>query len=597
MGATQSRFRPSTAQQNANKDADTHIGVEDEEVPHPRIQEPIHTERPMKIICIGAGASGLLLAYKLQRSFNNFELLLYEKNEDISGTWFENRYPGPPNPNWSSVYAGSSEIHEYFTSFATKYSLHKYVRLLSKVTNATWDATSDTWGVEVLDLATGKSHVDHADILVNASGVLNAWRWPDIEGLKVFKGTLLHTADWDSRVDLKGKRVGLIGNGLTDVNYARCRSSGIQVLPAVQPKVKKLTTFIRRATWVSPTQGFEQHVYSPAERELFSSDPTAHLAYRKKQETGTNSIFPMFFAGSAVQDATFQSMVGQMEGKLSMGGVDKELQKRLVPSYGVGCRRITPGVGYLEGLGKENVEVVYGDIKRVTEKGCIAADGQEHELDVLICATGFDTTYMPRFGVTGEQGKTMKEEWAKEAKAYLGMGVAGFPNYFLVIGPNSPIGNGPVLSFIEAQIDYILKLANRWQTENIRSFSPKREAVEDFIAHKDQFMQGTVWEHNCRSWYKANSVSGKVTALWPGSTLHYMEAIAEPRYDDWEITYKGNRFAWLGNGFSQTEMDMTADWAYYVRDKDDSPYLGRRKALQAMNKSGTVTREEIIGFL
>jgi len=144
------------------------------------------------------------------------------------------------------------------------------------------------------------------------------------------------------------------------------------------------------------------------------------------------------------------------------------------------------------------------------------------------------------------------------------MGVAGFPNYFLVIGPNSPIGNGPVLCFMEAQIDYILKLANRWQTENIRSFAPNREAVEDFVMHKDQFMKGTVWEHDCRSWYKAKSVSGKVSALWPGSTLHCLEAIADPRYEDWEITYQGNRFAWLGNGFSQTEMDMTADWSYYA---------------------------------
>ncbi|KAG6840576.1 hypothetical protein C0991_005765 [Blastosporella zonata] len=595
---------------------------EEEAAPHSRVKEPIHTERHMKIICIGAGASGLLLAYKLQRSFNNFELVLYEKNEDISGTWFENRYPGfvvyflvlfrtllkiiyvhrcacdipahtytwsfEPKTDWSSVYAGANEIHEYFTTFATKYLLHKYIRLRTKVTNATWDTTSDTWGVEVTDLVTGETRVDHADILVNASGVLNAWRWPDIEGLKEFKGELLHTADWDSRVDLEGKKVGLIGNG----------SSGLQVLPAIQPKVKKLTTFIRRPTWVFPTQGFEQHIYTPFERALFSSDPAAHLAYRKQQETGSNNVFPMFLAGSAEQEAMFKSLEEQMEGKLLAGGMDKEARRKLVPGYGVGCRRITPGVGYLEGLGKENVEVVYGDIKRVTERGCIsAADGKEHELDVLICATGFDTTYMPRFGVTGEGGRTMKDEWAEEAKSYLGMSVAGFPNYFLVIGPNSPIGNGPVLSFIEAQIDYMLKFANRWQTENIRSFSPKREAVEDFIAHKDRFMKGTVWEHDCRSWYKANSVTGKVTALWPGSTLHYMEAIAEPRYDDWEITYKGNRFAWLGDGFSQTELDETADLAYYVRNEDDSPYLGRRKALEVMNKSGTVTREANTRFL
>ncbi|KAG6878270.1 hypothetical protein C0992_008328 [Termitomyces sp. T32_za158] len=568
-----------------------------------RLSEPIHFERPMKIICIGAGASGLLLAYKLQRSFNNFELVLYEKNEVISGTWFENRYPGcacdipshtytwsfEPKPDWSSVYAGSDEIRGYFESFATKYDLRKYVKLRHRVDNATWNAQTDSWDVEATDLArdegkngTGDSNggkvIDHADILINASGVLNAWRWPDIPGLKDFKGVLMHTADYDRSISLEGKRVGLIGNG----------SSGIQVLPAIQPKVAKLITFIRRPTWVFPTQGFEQHVYDKEELELFRTDHAAHLAYRKKQEERTNGIFPMFMANSAQQQDIFAQLVQTMNDKLT--GVEMSLAEKLVPQYGVGCRRITPGVGYLEGLSKENVEVVYGNVERITQTGCISSDGKEHELDVLICATGFDTSFMPRFGVKGVMGRSMKEEWSQEAKAYLGMGVAGFPNYFLIVGPNSPIGNGPVLCAIEAQIDYMLKFANRWQTENIRSFSPKREAVEDFIAHKDAFMKKTVWEHDCNSWYKANSVSGKVSALWPGSTLHYLEAIADPRYDDWEITYKGNRFAWLGNGYSQTEVDETADLAYYIRNQDESPLLGRRKALQAVSKSGTNER-------
>ncbi|GLB41651.1 putative pyridine nucleotide-disulphide oxidoreductase [Lyophyllum shimeji] len=579
---------------HANENRDTHAEA------HPRLKGPIHAERHMKIVCVGAGASGLLLAYKLQRSFENFELVLYEKNEQISGTWFENKYPGcacdvpahtytwsfEPKVDWSAVYAGSDEIHGYFESFATKYGLHKYVKLRHCVTHATWDATRDAWDIDVTDLATGQTLRDRADILVNAAGVLNDWRWPDIEGLKEFKGVLVHTANWDRSLDLTGKRVGLIGNG----------SSAIQVLPAIQPKVAKLTTFIRRGTWVAPAQGFEQHVYAPEELVTFRNDPAAHLAYRKKQEEGTNAIFPMFIAGSAAQDTMFQMMTRQMREKLR--GKAEGLAEVLIPQFGVGCRRITPGVGYLEALGKENVEVVYGDIERITERGCVTAvDGAEHELDVLICATGFNTSYMPRFGVVGEGGRSMKQEWAKEAKSYLGMAVAGFPNYFLVIGPNSPIGNGPVLVFMEAQIDYILKLANRWQTENIRSFAPKREAVEDFVAHKDQFMKGTVWEHDCRSWYKSNSVSGKVSALWPGSTLHYLEAIADPRYEDWEIRYKGNRFTWLGNGLSQTEVDATADWAYYVRDHDDSPFLGRKKALKVLNKSGTVDRREITGFL
>ena len=141
----------------------------------------------------------------------------------------------------------------------------------------------------------------------------------------------------------------------------------------------------------------------------------------------------------------------------------------------------------------------------------------------------------------------------------------------------------------EAQADYILKMINRWQTENIHSFSPKVEAVEDFIAHKDQFMKGAIWQQDCRSWYKHNTSSGKVTALWPGSAMHYLDTIADPRYEDWDFTYAGNRFAFLGNGFSQTECDKTADWAYYFRNHDDSPYLSRAKRRKVATFSGTMT--------
>jgi len=136
----------------------------------------------------------------------------------------------------------------------------------------------------------------------------------------------------------------------------------------------------------------------------------------------------------------------------------------------------------------------------------------------------------------------------------------------------------------------MLKMVDRWQTENIHSFSPKPEAVQDFIEHKDAFMKNTVWQQECRSWYKSNSISGKVTALWPGSTLHYLETIAEPRYEDWSFKYSGNRFAYLGNGFSQTETDSTADWSYYIRNEDDSPYLSRSKQRKIVSKSGTVER-------
>lgn len=263
-----------------------------------------------------------------------------------------------------------------------------------------------------------------------------------------------------------------------------------------------------------------------------------------------------------------------------------ELAEKLIPAWAVGCRRLTPGVGYLESLSEDNVHVVYGEIESVTENGCICDDGREYAVDILICATGFDTSFKPRFPLINPAGKNLQDEWSKEAKGYLGIAAPEFPNYLVFLGPNCPIGNGPLLSAMEQQADYMLKMIDRWQTENWQTFSPKMEAVDDFIAHKDQFMKGTVWEESCRSWYKNNSASGKVSALWPGSTLHYMEAMKDVRFEDWNIKYEGNRFAWLGNGYSQCELDTHADTGFYIRNEDDGPYLSRAKARKVLTKHG-----------
>ena len=267
------------------------------------------------------------------------------------------------------------------------------------------------------------------------------------------------------------------------------------------------------------------------------------------------------------------------------------LEERLIPKWSVGCRRFTPGVGYLESLSKDNVTVVYGEINEITRNGCVSDDGNEYPVDILICATGFDTTFKPRFPLIGLDGRNLQEEWKEEAQSYLGMAAAGFPNYLIFLGPNSPVGNGPLLSAIEAQADYMLQLIDRYQTRNIRTFAPTQEAVNDFIIHKDNFMKKSVWTDPCRSWYK-NHPDGPITALWPGSTLHYIEALLELRIEDWDVKYSGNRFSWLGNGYSQTELDPTADWAYYIRERDDDGPATTGGKRRLMSKSGTAKSNE-----
>jgi cation diffusion facilitator CzcD-associated flavoprotein CzcO len=250
------------------------------------------------------------------------------------------------------------------------------------VTGAAWNNEKGGYDVKVHDLISGNEFHDYCDILINASGILNAWRWPAIPGIEKYKGPLLHTANWDSTVELNGKHVGLIGNG----------SSGIQVLPNIQPDCAKVTTFIREPTWVSPAQGLEQHAFTPQELHEFSTKPGALLAYRKQIETGLNGQFSLFLKGTKTQNESKAYMLDQMKLKLA----DKFLEEKLIPSWSLGCRRLTPGVGYLESLTKPNVSVVYGEIEEITERGCICDDGKEYPVDVLICATGFDTTFKPR---------------------------------------------------------------------------------------------------------------------------------------------------------------------------------------------------------
>ena len=284
-------------------------------------------------------------------------------------------------------------------------------------------------------------------------------------------------------------------------------------------------------------------------------------------------------------------MEEQMKKKLG----NEYLEEKLIPNWAVGCRRLTPGVNYLESLTKPNVEVVYGEISSVSEKGPVCDNGQEYPVDILICATGFDTTFKPRFPVINPAGDNLQDKWARDPESYMGVAAADYPNYLIFLGPNCPIGNGPVLCAIEAQADWMCKMIDRYQVNNIAQFAPKEQAVRDFVEYKDWFMSKTVWNDPCRSWYKSRP-DGPILALWPGSALHYLEHMREVRWDDFDVTYAGNRFAFLGNGYSQTELDSTCDLGYYIREWDDDAPLstaGRRKLL---TKSGTVTNQKLVSW-
>ncbi|KAF7507823.1 hypothetical protein GJ744_010124 [Endocarpon pusillum] len=557
----------------------------------PLREEAIFNERHVKIICIGAGASGLCFAYKLQRSFRNYSLTIYEKNPEIGGTWFENRYPGcacdvpshnyaysfEPKHDWTSVYASSAEIKTYFQDFARKYGLRKFLRTLHVVRKAQWLEEDGKWEVEVHDLATGQVVRDSCHFLIHACGYLNKPAWPKLPGLDEYKGIKLHSADYDETVSLEEKKVILIGNG----------SSAAQILPAIQPIVKQVKIFIRSPLWLLPDISSGQRHFTPEEIRIFKNDPTATLELRKLNETTMNSIFSVYLRDSSLQAECRALLSSEMKKVLQ----DETMEKKLIPTFFVGCKRVVPsGLSYLKALLKDNVTMVHSGVASFTETGCTSEDGTFHSGEVIICATGFDTSYIPHYPIIGPNGRNMQDEWAKCLTSYMGVAVAEFPNMFTFLGPYSPVSNGPTLIAIEAQADYILHFLDRYQTTpTLQSVSPTRSAVSDFLSHTSHFMSTrSVWTDHCRSSHNNHSIGLRTPTTWPGSTLHYLEALREPRPDDWHFVHRGNRFDWLGpSGISQAEWDPTCDLAYYIRGADDGRWATWWRRNQVVSRSGS----------
>ncbi|KAH7089682.1 cyclohexanone monooxygenase [Paraphoma chrysanthemicola] len=517
----------------------------------------------IKAICIGAGASGLYLAYSMERRMKNYELTVYEKNNDIGGTWLENRYPGcacdvpahiytytfRPNPRWSSYFAGSKDIYQYFKDFEQEYKLNRYIQFNHVVTSAIWDDEKCIYNVTVKN-SNGELIHDWCHVLINGSGVLNAWKWPDIPGLSTFKGHLLHSAAWDDNINLEGKQVAVIGTG----------SSGIQITPIVQKKAAHLDVFIRSPTWVVPNlverilaKGSQSHSFTQEEIDRFERDPNFLLKLRRRQEVLLDCNTDVFRLGSKEQKATEDYLRGSMKEALKNS---PDIMEHLIPDFPPGCRRLTPGTGYLDSLQAKNVACVYDTIESFTEDSIRTVDGKLHKADVIICATGFDVSYVPHFELKGRDGLRMADAWSSEPLCYLGIAARGFPNYFIVVGPRGPWGNGTIIPAMELNSDYFITVMQKIQREQIKFVEVKEEAVEDFIEHCDEWHVGqtrSVWSATCRSWYKRGTTDGN-PVLWCGMLPSYLKAMYYIRYEDYDWHYKSrNRFQYLGNGKIEAE--------------------------------------------
>ncbi|KAF2237898.1 FAD/NAD(P)-binding domain-containing protein [Viridothelium virens] len=526
--------------------------------------------RKIRVLTIGAGVSGILLAYKIQKELQNIEHVIYEKNAEVGGTWIENRYPGCAcdipshayafpfalNPDWTRWFSHAPEILEYLKRVVDTFGLRKYMTFNAEVTGCYWQEEKGKWKVKLRDTVTGEQREDECDVLLHAAGLLNSFKWPQVEGIESFKGRLVHTAHWPADYQAeqwKKDRVAVIGSG----------ASSIQTVPTMQPFVKHMDVFIRTGVWfidfIGGGGGSHDRVYSAAEKSHFRHSPDDLVAAAKSIEDVVNGFWGSFYSDTRAQAQEQEKMRARTAEHLK----DPRLLEGFNPNFGLGCRRITPGDPYMAAVQKENVDVHFTPAAKATEKGIVGGDGIEREVDTIVCATGFDTTYRPRFPIVGRDGVDLAEKWKDVPESYLSVCVPGFPNMVQMLGPTFPVENGSVMGGLVAVSGYVLEWLRKMQRDGVKAWAPRQDITDQFNDHTQEWITHTVWKDSCRSWYKNND-TGRVNAVWPGATLHFNQIMSRPRWEDFHISYiYKNPWAALGMGW-------TMEWTL---DMDKSPYL------------------------
>ncbi|KAK7403357.1 hypothetical protein QQX98_010878 [Neonectria punicea] len=551
------------------------------------LEEPLGSTRRIRIVGIGAGMSGINMVRTLRLHLTNYEHVVYEKNAVIGGTWHENRYPGckcdvpshnyqfswRQNPEWTSFFSPAPEIQAYLCRVCDEEKMSNVIKTEHQVERAEWNEEKGNWLLKVRNLHDNSVFDDYCDFLLDTCGILNHWKWPTISGLSDFKGDLIHSANWPNSFDSADKTIALIGNG----------SSGVQILPELQRTAKHLVHFVRHPTWIVPSrlqllaQGpggsilkeiemNDDKTFSTAQINRFKSDPAFYNKFVKAIEEVVNGNFPLTLKDSEFAKAMQQRAKGYMTQAL---GGDKRLCDALIPEFPLGCRRLTPGVGYLEALQSANVTVVTDPIARVVSQGLETSNGELIKVDAIVCATGFDVSFCPRFPVIAH-GENLQDRWAGHVpKSYMSCAVPGFPNYFTFLGPNAPIGHGSVFTITEHIAKYLTRIIKKCQMEGIKSITPNHVAVEELFEHTQSFMPRTAWSGNCTSWFKNGTMNGPVTGLHPGSRIHFFHMLEGFRGEDWEYTYlrTHNRFSYLGNGFSTKELGE-GNRTWYLDESD-----------------------------
>jgi cation diffusion facilitator CzcD-associated flavoprotein CzcO len=467
--------------------------------------------------------AGVLSAIKLREAGCD-DFTVYEKADRLGGTWRENVYPGiacdvpshlysysfAPNPAWSHRFAPGAEIQAYFEEVARRHGVTPRIRFGSEVTRGSFRA--GRWQLETSD-----GRRDEVDAVIAATGVLHHPKLPDIEGLDRFGGALFHSARWDQTVKLDGRRVGIVGTG----------STAVQMTSALVDRVARLSLFQRTAQWIMPQ---ENPAYSEAERAAFRERP--ELLASTYADLG--NLFHAFSTGLVDADSPqMQAIEHACRTNLETNVRDPVLRERLRPSYRAACKRLVMSPNFYESIQKPNAELVTAGIERVEEDGVRTRDGRLHELDVLVLATGFRVDRFVRpIEVVGRDGKRLDDVWSERPSAYLSISVPGFPNFFMLNGPNGPVGNFSLIEVAELQLGYVLQLIELLRSGRCREISPDPAATARFEAERTAAARGTIWGSGCRSWYLDDR---GVPMSWPWTFDRFRAEMAAPKLEAYEL--------------------------------------------------------------
>lgn len=477
-------------------------------------------------IIVGAGFAGICMAIKLREAGYN-DLLILERNAAIGGTWYDNAYPGAacdveshlysfsfaPNPTWSRQFGPQQEILSYMDYCVDTFGLRDVIKLDAEVISASFDEHTGLWHIST---RSGQEYT--ARYFISCSGGLSDPAYPTIRGLDTFAGKMFHSSRWDHSYDYRGQRLAVIGTG----------ASAIQIIPAIAGQVAALDVYQRTPAWVIPKP---DKAISDFRRGMYARFSFMRALYRWRLYWQHELMAIGFVVSPAVM-----RLFGRVALRYLYRTVkDPILRQKLTPSYVIGCKRILLSNEYYQALQKPNVSVITDHISEVNEKGVMTADGVQHDVDAIVLATGFQAAEnVTRFDVKGLKGMDMNEAWREGAEAYLGTTVSGFPNMFLVVGPNTGLGHSSMILMIEAQVGYIVQAIAQAKKRAAKYMDVKGEVQKSFNEKLQQELSQSVWQSGgCHSWYQ--NKNGKNVTLWPGFTFTFMKRTRyfEPDKYDW----------------------------------------------------------------